>query len=86
MKETLKGSTLYLPFTLLLPHETMLHCKIAGYDINTKLRILINALAIGINLNPWKNLNEFYHERFEDNAIDFNGHNFELKPFGSGRI
>ncbi|XP_075665661.1 cytochrome P450 71B13-like [Castanea sativa] len=36
-------------------------------------------------LLPRENPNEFYPERFEDNAIDFRGDNFELLSFGSGR-
>ena len=46
---------------------------------------MINVWAIGRDLNTWKNPNEFYPERFEDNAIDFRGQNFGLLPFGSGR-
>ncbi|KAL4627399.1 hypothetical protein ACB092_05G163000 [Castanea dentata] len=70
VKETLR---LHPPGTLLLPHEVMSHFKIGDYDINPETRIMIN--------NP----NDFYPERFEDNAIDFRGNNFELLSFGSGR-
>ena len=81
VKETLRLH----PPTALLPREAMSHFKIGGYDINPKTRILINAWAIGRDPNSWKNPNEFYPKRFEDNVIDFMGHNFELIPFGSGR-
>ncbi|KAM3748524.1 hypothetical protein ACB098_05G115800 [Castanea mollissima] len=70
VKETLR---LHPPGTLLLPREVMSHFKIGEYDINPETRIMIN--------NP----NEFYPERFEDNAIDFRDYNFELLSFGSGR-
>ena len=81
VKETLR---LHPPIGL-LPREAMSLFKIGDYDINPKTRILINAWAIGRNPNSWKNPNEFYPERFEDNVIDFMDHNFELIPFGSGR-
>ena len=81
VKETLRLH----PPTALLPREAMSHFKIGDYGINPKTRILINAWAIGRNPNSWKNPNEFYPESFEDNVIDFMGHNFELIPFGSGR-
>ena len=82
VKETLR---LHPPGTLLLPREVMSHFKIGDYDINPKTRILINVWAIGRDPNTWKNPNEFYLERFEDNAIDFRGQNFGLLPFGFGR-
>ena len=82
VKEILR---LHPPGTLLLPREVMSHFKIGDYDINPKTRILINVWAIGRDPNTWKNQNEFYLERFEDNAIDFRGQNFGLLPFGFGR-
>ena len=82
VKETLR---LHPPGTLLLPRVVMSHFKIGDYDISPKTRILINVWAIGRDPNTWKNPNEFYPERFEDNAIDFRGQNFELLPFRSSR-
>ncbi|KAM7501715.1 hypothetical protein LguiB_000619 [Lonicera macranthoides] len=82
VKETFR---LHPPATLLIPRETMRHCKIGGYDIYPKTRILVNVWAIGRDPKTWKNPEEFYPERFEDNDIDFRGQNFELVPFGAGR-
>ncbi|KAM4101081.1 hypothetical protein ACJW30_05G116500 [Castanea mollissima] len=82
LKETFR---LHPPLALLIPLEAISHFKIGGYDINPNTRIMINVYAIGRDPDTWKNPNEFYPERFEDNAIDFRGQNFELLPFGSGR-
>ncbi|PQQ11205.1 cytochrome P450 CYP736A12-like [Prunus yedoensis var. nudiflora] len=41
-----------------------------------------------IHMHPWrhyKNVEEFYPERFIDGNIDLRGHDFQLLPFGSGR-
>lgn len=86
VKETL---WMHPPAPLLIPHETISHCKIGddddGYNVNPHTRVLINAWAIGRNSNSWKNPNEFFPERFDDNDIDFRGQHFELIPFGAGR-
>ena len=82
LKETFR---LHPPLALLIPLEAISHFKIDGYDINPKTRIMINVYAIGRDPDTWKNPNEFYPERFEDNVVDFRGQNFELLPFGSGR-
>ncbi len=76
---------LHPPAPLLLPHETMSHCVIGGYDVYPKTRIFISAWAIGRDPNVWQNPEEFYPERFEDSSIDYRGGNYELLPFGSGR-
>ncbi|XWS41105.1 hypothetical protein CRYUN_Cryun17cG0052200 [Craigia yunnanensis] len=82
VKETFR---LHPPVTLLIPRETMRHCKIDGYDIFPQTRILVNAWAIGRDPDSWENPEEFYPERFEDNDTDFRGAHFELVPFGAGR-
>lgn len=82
VKETFR---LHPPATLLIPRETMQHCKIGGYDVYPKTRILVNVWAIGRDPKTWKNPDEFYPDRFKDNDIDFKGQNFELIPFGAGR-
>ncbi|KAL2470882.1 Cytochrome [Abeliophyllum distichum] len=82
VKETFR---LHPPVTLLLPRESMRPCKIGGYDIPAKTRIHVNAWAIGRDPETWKNPEEFYPERFEDNDVDFRGNHYELIPFGAGR-
>lgn len=70
---------------LLIPHEAMRQCKISGYDVYPKTRILVNAWAIGRDANAWENPNEFYPERFEATDRDYRGRHFEYIPFGAGR-
>ncbi|KAL5713269.1 hypothetical protein ACHQM5_015361 [Ranunculus cassubicifolius] len=81
VKETLR---LHPPSILLIPHESMNHCKINGYDIYPKTRVFVNVWAIGRS-SDWENPEDFYPERFMDNSIDFRGQDFEFLPFGSGR-
>ncbi|KAK9119889.1 hypothetical protein Scep_017982 [Stephania cephalantha] len=81
-KETLR---LHPPEALLLPRENMSHCKINGYDIRPKTRVLVNAWAIGRNPECWDDPEEFLPERFEDNSIHYKGQHFEFVPFGAGR-
>ncbi|TXG46893.1 hypothetical protein EZV62_026187 [Acer yangbiense] len=83
-KETLR---LHPPSVLMIPHLAQQHIKIGGYDVYPNTRIQVNVFAIGRDPETWKNPEEFYPERFENEAIgiDFLGQNFELLPFGSGR-
>ncbi|RWR84807.1 cytochrome P450 [Cinnamomum micranthum f. kanehirae] len=51
------------------------HCKI----------VLVNAQAIGRDLDCWEHPNEFMPERFMGSEVDYKGQHFELIPFGAGR-
>ncbi|PIA24759.1 hypothetical protein AQUCO_35900001v1 [Aquilegia coerulea] len=82
VKETLR---LHAPAILLIPRECMNHCKINGYDIYPKTRVLVNVWAIGRSGEYWENPEDFIPERFMDNDIDFRGQDFDFLPFGSGR-
>lgn len=82
IKETLR---LHPPVPLLLPRECQSKCELLGYEIPEKTRVVVNAWAIGRDPRYWEDAEEFKPERFEGNAIDFKGTNFELLPFGAGR-
>lgn len=82
IKETFR---LHSPVPLLLPRETIRHCKINGYDIEPKTLVFVNAMAIGRDPEYWKNPDEFMPERFIDSEVDYKGTHFELTPFGAGR-
>ncbi|KAK9108252.1 hypothetical protein Syun_024263 [Stephania yunnanensis] len=82
VKETLR---MHPPGVLLIPRECMTHCKINGYDICPKTRVMVNVWAIGRSPDHWHNPNEFIPERFEDSSVDYKGQHFEYLPFGGGR-
>ncbi|XP_052181847.1 6,7,8-trihydroxycoumarin synthase-like [Diospyros lotus] len=82
VKETLR---LHPPVPLLLPHETIEPCTIAGYKVHPKTVVYVNAWAIGRDPKSWEDPKKFLPERFLDNFIDFKGQDFELIPFGAGR-
>ncbi|KAJ6793579.1 cytochrome P450 71A9-like [Iris pallida] len=70
---------------LLVQRETIQHCRVDGYDIPAKTRLLVNTLAIGRDASIWERPEEFDPERFVGTDIDIRGHDFELIPFGAGR-
>ncbi|CAI8585836.1 unnamed protein product [Vicia faba] len=71
---------------LLVPRESRESVTIDGYFIEKKTRVMVNAWAIGRDPNIWsENAEEFYPERFIDKKMNYQGHEFESIPFGSGR-
>jgi indolin-2-one monooxygenase/3-hydroxyindolin-2-one monooxygenase/benzoxazinone N-monooxygenase len=85
MKEALR---LHPPGPLLLPHYSTADCKIDGYDILAKTRILVNGWAIGRDPNAWEKPEEFMPERFLQEGLEKSsglGQDFKYLPFGSGR-
>ncbi|KAL5210965.1 hypothetical protein ABZP36_006588 [Zizania latifolia] len=82
VKETFR---LHPPAPLLLPHRAETTKNIGGYTVPKGARILVNVWVIGRDSKVWCEPNEFMPERFLQREVDFNGHNFDLVPFGSGR-
>ncbi|KAE8680287.1 Cytochrome P450 71D10 [Hibiscus syriacus] len=82
IKETLR---LHPPLPLLLPRENTERCKINGYEIPAKTKVIVNAWAIGRDSNYWNEADKFDPERFIDSSVDYKGANLEYIPFGAGR-
>ncbi|KAE8693570.1 cytochrome P450 71D11-like [Hibiscus syriacus] len=82
IKETLR---LHPVFPLLLPRECSQNCKVNGFEIPSKTRVIINAWAIGRDPNHWVEPEKFDPERFTNSSVDFMGTDFEFIPFGGGR-
>ncbi|KAF7840529.1 cytochrome P450 71D8-like [Senna tora] len=82
IKETLR---LHPPAPLLLPRECREACKINGYEIPIKTKVIVNAWAIGRDPKYWYEAERFIPERFQGSCVNFVGGNFEYIPFGGGR-
>ncbi|KAI3809396.1 hypothetical protein L1987_25368 [Smallanthus sonchifolius] len=71
---------------LLIPHESLRHCQIGGYDVFPGTTVLVNGWAIGRDPETWgENAAEFYPERFENLEVEYGGGSYEMVPFGGGR-
>lgn len=82
IKETMR---LHPPVPLLLPRECREPCKIGGYEIPIKTKVIVNAWALGRDPKHWYDAEKFIPERFDGTSNDFKGSNFEYIPFGAGR-
>ncbi|XP_020230752.1 cytochrome P450 71D8 [Cajanus cajan] len=86
MKSVIKEiMRLYPPAPLLLPRECREACKIGGYEIPVKTKVIVNAWALGRDPKYWNDADKFVPERFHGTNYDFKGSNFEYIPFGAGR-
>ncbi|KAJ7960908.1 Cytochrome P450 [Quillaja saponaria] len=77
VKETLR---LHPPGPFLIPRECQQSCKIAGYIIPVKSKVIVNVWAIGRDPKYWNEPERFWPERFIDSSVDFRGHNVEYIP------
>ncbi|KAL8097077.1 hypothetical protein AgCh_030249 [Apium graveolens] len=82
LKETMR---LHPPSPFLIPGQVKEEVQLCGYTIPKNSQVLVNAWAIGRDPKLWINPLCFQPERFMDSQIDFNGHDYELIPFGAGR-
>ncbi|XP_076897459.1 parthenolide synthase-like [Bidens hawaiensis] len=83
VKESLRVHT---PAPYLIPHVSLSHTKVDGYDVFPGTIVLTNAWGLARDPSIWgENANEFYPERFENIDGDFGRDRFEMLPFGGGR-
>ncbi|KAI7724917.1 hypothetical protein M8C21_011734 [Ambrosia artemisiifolia] len=82
VKETLR---LHPPVTFLVPHKATTDVEIQGYMVQKDSQVLCNLWVMGQDPNVWSNPQSFEPERFFETEIDYEGHDFELIPFGAGR-
>ena len=82
IKETLRLH----PSAPLLGREARAGCKITGFHIPCKAKIVISAWALGRDPELWgANAECFEPERFVGASVDLEGADFEFLPFGAGR-
>lgn len=82
MKESLR---LHPPVPLLIPHCPSATCTVGGYMVPKGSRVFINVWAIHRDPSIWRDPLEFDPDRFLHCEDNYNGHDFNYFPFGSGR-
>jgi len=65
-----------------LPRENREACVINAYEIHAKIKVIINAWAVGRDPVYWNEAKRFVRERFVESFYDFGGRLFEYTPFG----
>lgn len=85
LKSVVKETLRLHPPVQLVPREAREACKIRGYDIPAKSRVLIHAGAFGRDPNYWEDPEKFEPGRFLESSVDFIGTHHHFLPFGFGR-
>ncbi|KAL0312079.1 UNVERIFIED_CONTAM: cytochrome [Sesamum radiatum] len=85
LKLVIKETFRLHPPLALLPRACRDECKVNGYSIPLKSKVLINVWAMGRDPEYWHQPETFQPERFENSSTDFLGNNLEYIPFGAGR-
>ena len=79
---------LHPPAPLLVPHESIQDCEVAGYHIPAGTQLFVNVYALHRSPAAWERALDFDPERFihgEGADVEARGKDFRLLPFGSGR-
>ncbi|XP_051123013.1 probable (S)-N-methylcoclaurine 3'-hydroxylase isozyme 2 [Andrographis paniculata] len=84
IKETLR---LHIPGPFLVPHRAIEACRVRNYIVPKDSIVLVNAWAIHLDPETWKDASSFRPDRFllHSDKIDFVGPDLEFLPFGAGR-
>ncbi|KAK4388938.1 cytochrome [Sesamum angolense] len=85
LKFVIKETFRLHPPIALLPRACREECKVDGYTIPLRSKVLINIWAMGRDPEYWHQPETFQPERFDNSSTDFLGNNFEYIPFGAGR-
>ncbi|KAL0323922.1 UNVERIFIED_CONTAM: cytochrome [Sesamum calycinum] len=85
LKFVIKETFRLHPPIALLPRACREECKVNGYTIPLRSKVLINIWAMGRDPEYWHQPETFQPERFDNSSTDFLGNNFEYIPFGAGR-
>ncbi|KAD0020781.1 hypothetical protein R6Q59_011576 [Mikania micrantha] len=82
VRETLR---LHPPLPLVIPHECREPVNVAGYDVASNTKLIVNVFAINRDPEYWKDAETFNPERFENSSTTVMGADYEYLPFGAGR-
>ncbi|KAD0020777.1 hypothetical protein E3N88_44903 [Mikania micrantha] len=82
VRETLR---LHPPLPLVIPHECREPINVAGYDVASNTKLIVNVFAINRDPEYWKDAETFNPERFENSSTIVMGADYEYLPFGAGR-
>ncbi|KAK6129774.1 hypothetical protein DH2020_036481 [Rehmannia glutinosa] len=81
IKETLR---LHPPIPIIL-RASREEGEINGYTIPAKTKVFVNIWGMQRDPKYWTNPEDFEPERFENQALDFVGGDFQYIPFGTGK-
>ncbi|KAD6119374.1 hypothetical protein E3N88_10645 [Mikania micrantha] len=82
VRETLR---LHPPLPLVIPHECREPVNVAGYDVASNTKLVVNVFAINQDPEYWKDAETFNPERFENSNTTVMGADYEYLTFGAGR-
>uniref|UniRef100_A0A7I4B718 Cytochrome P450 n=1 Tax=Physcomitrium patens TaxID=3218 RepID=A0A7I4B718_PHYPA len=89
IKAIAKESLRLHPPVPFLAHQCIKSCKAFGYDIKSGTSVFVNVYGLGRLESIYPDPNTFNPDRFlpggSNVGLDYQGQNFELLPFGSGR-